>query len=94
MRLCALYRFGMTEQTRASWFCRTGSRDFPVVATAMAVAACFGEALLQKYFAPSRGFQIALALGQAVPVGFLFRYFVVRSRRPDQEISRRADPIR
>jgi hypothetical protein len=92
--LFALYRFGMTEQTRASWFCRTSPRGFPVVATAMAVAACFAEALLQKYFAPSRGFQIALALGQAIPVGLLVRYVAIRSRRSDQEIRRRADPIR
>lgn len=84
----------MTEQTRVSWFCRTGPRNFPVVATALAVAACFGEALLQKYFAPNRGFQIALALGQAIPVGLLVRYFAVRSRRPDQGVSRRADSIR
>jgi hypothetical protein len=92
--LFAFYRFGMTEQTRAPWFCRTGSRNFPVVATAMAVATCFGEALFQKYFASSRGFQIALALGQAIPVGLLVRYFAIRSRRSDQEIRRRADPIR
>jgi hypothetical protein len=84
----------MMEQARAPWFCRMGARGFPVAATAMAVAACFGEALFQKYFAPSREFRIALALGQAIPVGLLVRYFLVRSRTPDQEIRRPADPIR
>ena len=91
MSLGELYSIGMTEQPRPYWFCRSATRDFPVVATALAVAGCFAEALLQKYFTPARGFQIAIALMQAIPAGLLLRYFVVRSRKPNQEISRRAD---
>ena len=83
MQSSKLYCFGMTEQPRTYWFCRSGRRDFPVVATGLAVAACFGQALLEKYFAPNRAFQMALALGQAIPVGLLIRYFVVRSRKRD-----------
>ncbi|HKP02604.1 MAG TPA: hypothetical protein VJU77_04495 [Chthoniobacterales bacterium] len=85
----------MSEHSKSNpLVCTLAWRDFPVIATALAVVACFGEALLQKYFAPGRGFQIALGLGQAVPVGLLVRYFVVRSRKSREEISRRADPVR
>jgi len=57
------------------------------------VAGCFGEALLQKYFAPGRPVQIALALMGAVPLGLLLRYFVARSRKPDQRENRDGDRV-
>jgi len=69
------------------------TRDFPVLATMLALAGCFGEALLQKYFAPGRTVQIALALMGAVPLGLLARYFVVRSRKPDQRENRGGDRV-
>ena len=76
----------MTERPK-TW-CMGGTGDFPVLATLLAVAGCFGEALLQKYFVPGRAAQIALALVEAVPLGLLVRYFVVRPRKPDHPISR------
>ena len=95
MQLRNDYRIGMSEHSKSNpMVCAWAFRNIPVIATALAVVACFGEALLQKYFAPGRGFQIALALGQAIPVGLLVRYLVVRSRKPRQKISRRADSVR
>jgi hypothetical protein len=84
----------MTEHSKVSLSCGTVVRDFPMLATALAVAACFGEAFLQKYLAPGRTVQVALAIGQAVPAGLLFRYFVVRSRKPNQESRGHAGRIR
>ncbi len=72
----------MIEQAPSSRWCSTTTREFPVMATVLAVAACFGEALLQKYFPPSRTIQIALGVGQAIPAGLLVRYFLLRSRKP------------
>jgi hypothetical protein len=95
MRLRNDYRIGMSEDSKSRpLVCTSAWRDFPVIATALAVVACFGEALVQKYFAPGRGFQIALGLGQAIPVGLLVRYLLVRLRKSGQEIGRRTDPIR
>ncbi len=73
--------------------CMRGTGDFPLLATVLAVAGCFGEALLQKYFAPGRAVQLALALLGAVPLSLLMRYFVVRSRKPDQPVSRGGDRV-
>lgn len=64
-----------------------------MVATVLAVAGCFGEALLQKYFAPGRPVQIALALIGAVPLGLLVRYFVARSRKPDSRENHDSDRV-
>jgi hypothetical protein len=69
----------MTEGPKT--LCAGGSVEFPVVATAVAVAGCFGEALLQRYFLPGRAVQIALAVAEAVPLGLLVRYFLVRPRK-------------
>ena len=73
------------------WCDRTD--DFPVVATVLGVAGCFGEALFQKYFAPGRSVQIALALMEAVPLGLLVRYLVLRSRKPDPGVSHHSDRV-
>jgi len=55
-----------------------GLREFPFFATALAVASCFAEAILQKHVALGSGFEIALALTQAVPFAIVLRYFAVR----------------
>jgi hypothetical protein len=78
---------------RPKTWCASGAGDFPVVATALAVAGCFGEALFQKYFTPGRGLQIALALVEAVPLGLFLRYFAARSRKPHQRENRGGEHV-
>src|SRR5947209_17488445 len=66
--------------------CSIAAADFPAIPTALAVASCLAQALIQKYFPPTRLIQIALALGQAVPAGLLLRYLLARSSKPNREI--------
>ena len=89
-----LYSFRMTQHSASRRWCRATAESFPIVATVAAVAACFGEALLAKYFVVDRAVQIVLALGQAIPVGLLMRYFVLRLRKPNQRSSDRAERVR
>jgi hypothetical protein len=84
----------MTEHSKVDLWCGTMAHEFPVVATTLAVGACFGEAFLQKYLAPGRTLQIVLGIGQAIPAGLLFRYFFVRSRKPNQKIGSDPDRVR
>jgi hypothetical protein len=84
----------MTQHSTSGRWCSATSQNFPVVATVAAVAACFGEALISKYFVEGRSVQIVLALGQAIPAGLLMRYFVAKPRKPDPGLSNCAGRVR
>lgn len=82
----------MKENWKMSW-CGDGARAFPFVATALAVASCFAEPLLEKYFAPGRSLRLAIALVQAVPIGLLARY-VIQSRPLAKRFTLKGDAAR
>jgi hypothetical protein len=89
-----LYCFAMTQHSTSQRWCSATTQSFPIVATVAGVAACFGEVLFAKYFVVGRAVQTMLALGQAIPVGLLIRYFVVRPRKPNQASSDRRERVR
>ena len=68
----------MTQKTTPAWSCKSNGGSLPVFATVAGVASCFAEAILQNHVALGSGFEIALALTQAVPFAIVLRYFAVR----------------
>lgn len=68
----------MTETAKSAWSCQSAGSSFPVVATVTGVASCFAESLLKKHIELGAGFEVLLALSQAVPVAFVLRYFATR----------------
>jgi hypothetical protein len=94
MAAAVLYCFGMTRHSTSRRWCSATTQSFPIVATVAAVAACFGEVLFAKYFVIGRAVEIVLALGQAIPVGLLIRYFVARPRKSNQGLIDRAERVR
>ncbi|MFL6515957.1 MAG: hypothetical protein ACJ8M1_13145 [Chthoniobacterales bacterium] len=84
----------MRQNWRPLLSCDKPAPKFPVIATAIGVAGCLGESLLDKYFAPGRVLQIALALVQTVPLGLLVRYLVNSSRKTADQINLRDGGVR
>lgn len=89
MSRLAFYPIGMTQLFKPRLWCRATRQDFPILATVVGVAGLFGDALVSKYFGPGRAVQIMLALGEAIPMGLLTRYFIAQARKPNQGLDDR-----
>jgi|tagenome__1003787_1003787.scaffolds.fasta_scaffold20121941_1 hypothetical protein len=84
----------MTQNWRPFLSCDKPAPKFPVIATAIGVAGCLGESLLDKYFQPGCALQIALVLVQTVPLGLLVRYLINSSRKTAEQLEVRGGGVR